>query len=169
MPGQSPLLVRREMEQAVAELQRKDKDFASLHLDMNIFMNQWGSQCSPEELIHRETMRAHEEIAGSKPEITAVSFASDACELNAHGIPALNYGPTGRTRQLSDGRHYGHAQSDWNPDAGEHASIDDMVQGAKAYAMLILNLCTKTREELGIKRRETPDDGHHLGHSHRAE
>jgi acetylornithine deacetylase/succinyl-diaminopimelate desuccinylase-like protein len=168
MPGQSPLLVRREMEDAVARLQKSDPDFASLHLDMNIFMNQWGSQCSPEERIHQEMMRAHEEIAGSPPDITAVSFASDAGELNAHGIPALNYGPTGKTRQLSDGRHYGNAQSDWNPDAGEHASIDDMVQGAKAYATLMLNVCTKTREELGIQRRErTSFDGHGGGPGHR--
>ena len=29
-----------------------------------------------------------------------------------------------------------------------------MVQGAKTYATLILNLCTRTREELGIKRKD---------------
>ena len=98
-----------------------------------------------------------------------MSFASDAGELNAHGIPAVNYGPTGRTRVLSDGRHYGHAQSDWNPDAGEHASIDDMVQGAKTYATMMLNLCTRTREELGIVRRDrtTSADGHGPAHGHR--
>jgi hypothetical protein len=89
-----------------------------------------------------------------------VSFASDAGELIAHGIPALNYGPTGRTRALSDGRHYGNAQSDWNPDAGEHASISDMVDGAKAYLTMMLNLCSKTREELGIVRREPGDHLH---------
>ena len=161
MPGQSPLVVRREMEEAVRELQRRDKDFASLHLDMNIFMNQWGSQCSPEQFIHGAVMKAHEEVMGKPPEITAVSFASDAGELNAHGIPALNYGPTGRTRVLSDGRHYGNAQSDWNPDAGEHASIDDMVQGAKTYATLMLNLCTRTRDELGIERKDAGAPAHH--------
>ena len=163
MPHQSPLLVREEMEAAVRELQRRDPDFASLHLDMNIFMNQWGSECPPGELIYKETQKAHQEVTGSPPEITSVSFASDAGELWAHGIPCLNYGPTGKTRQLSDGRHYGNAQSDWNPDAGEHASIDDMVQGAKTYATLMLNLCTRTREELGIKRKR-PNPKHDHDH-----
>ncbi|HVO90130.1 MAG TPA: M20/M25/M40 family metallo-hydrolase [Casimicrobiaceae bacterium] len=162
MPGQSPLIVQREMEEAVAQLQRNDPDFASLHLDMNIFMNQWGSECSPEQRIYQEVLQAHQEVAGSPPDITAVSFASDACELVGHGIPALNYGPTGKTRTLSDGRHYGKAQSDWNPDVGEHASIDDMVQGARTYATLILNLCTRTRDELGIERKEP-----HAGERHK--
>lgn len=167
MPHQSPLVVQREMEEAVARLQKSDPDFGSLHLDMNIFMNQWGSECAPEQLIYREVTQAHQEVTGSPPEVTAVSFASDACELWAHGIPSLNYGPTGRTRELSDGRHYGNAQSDWNPDAGEHASIDDMVQGAKTYATIMLNLCTRTREELGIQRNEPAAVDHHQ-HGHGA-
>ena len=160
MPGQSPIDVQRELEAVVAGLQKSDPDFAGLHLDMNIFMNQWGSECPPEELIYKATVEAHREIHGKPPEINAVSFASDAAELIGHGIPALNYGPTGRTRALSDGRHYGKAESDWNPDAGEHASISDMVDGAKAYLTMILNLCTKTREELGIVRHEPGDHLH---------
>jgi acetylornithine deacetylase/succinyl-diaminopimelate desuccinylase-like protein len=161
MPGQSPLIVQREMEESVRSLQRSDSDFASLHLDMNIFMNQWGSECSPEQLIYREVVQAHQEVNGTSPDVNAVSFASDAGELNAHGIPALNYGPTGRTRVLSDGRHYGQAQSDWNPDAGEHASVSDMVLGAKAYATMMLNICTRTRDELGVERRDPPTGHHH--------
>lgn len=155
MPRQSPIIVQRELEAVVADLQKSDADFAGLHLDMNIFMNQWGSECAPEQLIYKAMVDAHTEVHGSAPEISAVSFASDAGELIGHGIPALNYGPTGRTRVLApDGRHFGHASSDWNPDAGEHASISDMVEGAKAYLTLILNLCSKTRDELGIQRSQ---------------
>ena len=150
MPGQSPLQVQRELEALVKNIQNEDEDVGRLHLDMNIFMNQWGSECAPEEFVFQEMQAAHKEIVGSEPDITAVPFASDACELVAHGIPALNYGPSGRTRELATGTHYGDAQSDWNPELGEHLNIDDLFNTTKIYVSLIINTLTKTREELGI-------------------
>lgn len=151
MPGQSPLQVQREMEQLIVQIQNEDPDIGKLDLDMRLFMNQWGSECDPGEYIFEEMSRAHEEVMGSPPDITAVPFASDACELVAHGIPSLNYGAGGRTRELAEGTHYGDGQSDWNPQQGEHASIDDLYNSTKVCASLILNVCTRTREELGIK------------------
>jgi acetylornithine deacetylase/succinyl-diaminopimelate desuccinylase-like protein len=151
MPGQSPLQVQRELETVIAKAQADDPDLGRLHLDVHPFMTQWGSECPPEQLIFREVSRAHQEVVGAPVEVTAVPFASDACELNAHGIPALNYGPSGRTRQLAAGTHYGKAQSDWNPQQGEHLAIDDLHNAAKVYAALILNVCTRTRKELGIE------------------
>ena len=150
MPGQSPLQVQRELEALVKNIQNEDEDVGRLHLDMNIFMNQWGSECAPEEFVFQEMQAAHKEIVGSEPDITAVPFASDACELVAHGIPALNYGPSGRTRELATGTHYGDAQSDWNPELGEHLNIDDLFNTTKIYVSLIINTLMKTREELGI-------------------
>lgn len=150
MPGQSPLQVQRELEALVANIQEEDEDVGRLHLDMNIFMNQWGSECKPEEFVFQEMQAAHQEIMGIEPDITAVPFASDACELVAHGIPALNYGPSGRTRTLATGTHYGGAQSDWNPALGEHLHIDDLFNTTKIYVSLIINTLMKTREELGI-------------------
>lgn len=149
MPGQSPLLVQREMEALIAGIQEEDKDIGRLHLDMNIFMNQWGSECSPDAFIFREMQAAHEEIIGSPADITSVPFASDACELVAHGIPALNYGPSGRTRTLAEGTHYGTGQSDWNPEFGEHLSIDDLYNTTKIYTSLIINTLMKVREQTG--------------------
>jgi acetylornithine deacetylase len=151
MPGQSPLQVQRELETLVARIQQEDPDIGKLHLDMNLFMTQWGSECSSDELIYQEMTKAHEEVLGAPPDVTAVPFASDACELVAHGIPALNYGPSGRTRQLATGAHYGKAQSDWNPQQGEHLSIDDLYNTTRVYAALILNVCRRTRKELGIQ------------------
>lgn len=149
MPGQSPLVVQRELEALIAKIQEEDEDIGKLHLDMNIFMNQWGSECSPDEFIFQEVQTAHEEVMGSPVEITAVPFASDACELVAHGIPALNYGPSGKTRELATGTHYGKAQSDWNPELGEHLSVDDLFNTTKIYTALIINTLMKTREETG--------------------
>jgi acetylornithine deacetylase len=127
MPGQSPLKVQREIEDLVENLRKNDPDLAALSVDTTIFMNQWGSECSPEEYIWDAMAAAHEEVTGNPVEITARPAASDACELVAHGIPSLNYGAPGRTREASGLEYYG--RTDWNPRQGEHMHIEDLVTG----------------------------------------
>jgi hypothetical protein len=83
-----------------------------------------------------------------------MSFASDACELVRHGIPALNYGATGRTRTLSDVHHHGEGRNDWNPKQGEHAAISDLVETTKVYLTLIVDTLARPRAELGLPSPE---------------
>lgn len=154
LPGQEPLEVQREIEAVLADLTRQDPDLGKLAIESEVFMNQWGSECAPDEYIYQQVAIAHQEVHGTAVDIISLPFASDACELTRHGIPSLNYGATGRTRVLSTGQHYDKAQSDWNPQQGEHASIEDMMKSTRMYLSLILNVCTKTRDELGIKPRD---------------
>jgi acetylornithine deacetylase/succinyl-diaminopimelate desuccinylase-like protein len=148
LPGQEPLEVQREIEAVFAKLRANDEDLARLRYDINIFMNQWGSECLPEEHVWKAMAKAHQEATGREVEVSARPPASDACELVAHGIPALNYGVSGRTRKRTDLRQYG--KTDWDPGEGEHASIEDLVTGTRVYASLILDICNRSREELGI-------------------
>ena len=154
LPGQQPLEVQREIEAVIARVRGDDPDLQRLHLDMNVFMNQWGSECPPEEFIFQAVAEAHRETTGKAVEITAIPFASDAGELNAHGIPALNYGAAGRLRTFRAGEHPGDLTKDWNPGQGEHASIEDILQATRVYVNLIVNVCTRTRAELGLKGKK---------------
>jgi acetylornithine deacetylase/succinyl-diaminopimelate desuccinylase-like protein len=158
LPGQEPLEVQREIEGVLARLRSEDVDLAKLRYDIRIYMNQWGSECRPEEVVWQAVAKAHREVLGSDVEISARPPASDACELVAHGIPSLNYGVTGRTRQRTDLRHYG--RTDWDPGQGEHASIEDLVKGTRVYANLIVDLCSRTREELGIAEFKASKHAH---------
>lgn len=160
LPGQEPLEVQREIEAVFARLRHKDDDLVRLRYDISIFMNQWGSECSPEEQIWKGVAKAHEEVTGKAVEVSARPPASDACELVAHGIPSLNYGVSGRMKKRTGLRQYG--KTDWDPGEGEHAPIEDMLTGTKVYANLILDVCNRTREELGIA--EFKPDAH--GHRH---
>ena len=160
LPGQEPLEVQREIEAVVARLRKSDPDLGKLEMDMNVFMNQWASECGPEEYIFQQVSEAHQQVHGAPVEITALPVASDACELTCHGISSLNYGATGRTRALSAGFHYDKAQSDWNPQQGEHVSIEDMLKTTMVYLSLIVNVCSKTRDELGIKPKDAQPHTH---------
>ena len=150
MPGQQPLEVQREIEAVISNLRARDPDLRSLHHDMNVFMNQWGSECPADEPIFKAVAEAHQETTRKPVEVTAIPFASDAGELNAHGIPALNYGATGRLRTFRAGERPGDLSRDWNPQQGEHASIEDICQATRVYINLVFNLCTRTRAQLGL-------------------
>ena len=58
------------------------------------------------------------------------------------------YEPDWSTRKRTELRQYG--KTDWDPGEGEHASIEDMLIGTRVYANLILDVCNRTREEMGI-------------------
>ncbi len=51
------------------------------------------------------------------------------------------YGPSGRTVT---------GKENWDVDVGEHLGIEDLTETAKVYITLILDLCTKSREELKL-------------------
>ena len=107
MPDESPLEVQREIEALMTKIRKDDPDIGELDYDMNVFMNQWGSECNPEEFIYKAVERAHEKDHGEPAGHHGGAVRSDACELVRHGIPALNYGPSGRTRQVArEGKHW---------------------------------------------------------------
>jgi acetylornithine deacetylase len=155
LPGHEPLEVQREIEAVMNRLREQDADLAQLRYEITMFMNQWASECSADSTVWKAMAKAHEEVLGKAVEISARPPASDAGELVAHGIPSLNYGVSGRTRARSSGqRQYG--KTDWVPSEGEHASIEDLVTGAKVYASLMVDVCSRSREELGIAKISAP-------------
>jgi len=160
LPGHEPLEVQREIEQVIDRLRQKDSDLAQLRYDITVFMNQWASECDPESIVWKAVADAHRDVFGRPVDISARPPASDAAELIAHGIPSLNYGVSGRTRVRSSGqRQYG--KTDWVPSEGEHASIEDLVAGTKVYASLIVDVCSRSREELGIPKISRPATHRH--------
>jgi acetylornithine deacetylase len=98
--------------------------------------------------IVAERMRvAHKVVMGNTPEEGVGLFYSDASHLQAYGIPAVNYGPSGRTITGAD---------TWDPDIGEHLAIEDLTNTAKVYTALMLDVCSKTRDELGLSTIPKP-------------
>jgi acetylornithine deacetylase/succinyl-diaminopimelate desuccinylase-like protein len=79
---------------------------------------------------------------GKPPEEAVGLFYSDAAHFQAYGIPAINYGPSGRTVT---------GKENWDPEIGEHISVVDLTNTAKVYAALMLDVCGKRREELDLR------------------
>ena len=61
-----------ELSGGLRKLRAEDPDLGGLDYDMNVFMNQWGSEIDPEAFIFKATAAAHEKIIGKPAAVTAV-------------------------------------------------------------------------------------------------
>ena len=87
-----------------------------------------GTEVEEDSPIYQAVVRAHTTVFGEGPEIISEAYISDATYLNRFGVPALNYGPAGRLRTTTESR--------WDPNAGEHVSIEDLYNCTRVYASL---------------------------------
>jgi acetylornithine deacetylase len=130
-----PLEVERLLEMARA---RKP----GIDFDTEFFVTLPPAQDCSTSVVAQRMRAAHQAVMGRAPGEGVGLFYSDASHLQAYGIPAVNYGPSGRTVT---------GKENWDPDIGEHLAIEDLTKTAQVYAALILDVCSKTREELGLK------------------
>lgn len=146
MPGQNPLRVKREILRLLEDLTAHDRDFGSLEREVQVYMSQYGSEISPNEFIFQRMRDAHLAVFGTNPDVLTMPGYTDATELIRHGIPTVVYGPGGRTASSSLGDDH-HA---WDPQIGEAQSVEDLVKCTEVYLALILDVCRKSRVEVGI-------------------
>jgi acetylornithine deacetylase len=113
-----------------------------IEFDTEFFVTLPPAQDCSTSVIAEHMRSAHRAVMERPPEEGVGLFYSDASHLQAYGIPAVNYGPSGRTVT---------GKENWDPDVGEHLSIEDLTNTAKVYTALILDVCSRTREALGLK------------------
>ncbi len=104
-----------------------------------MFMNLPGAEVEEDEFIYDAFKRAHRTVHGKDPKTYTEGWTSDASHITRYGVPTLNYGPSGRMRS---------GVESWDPEIGEHVSLEDLYETTKVYASLMLDVCGKPREEI---------------------
>ena len=140
IPGQHPLEIKREIDEVLRKLKAQDPE---LNYDAELFMTNFGSEIDPDHYLFGAVKEAHKSVFGEEPEVVTEGWFSDGCHLSRYGIPSLNYGPSGGTKSGKAG---------WDPLMGEHVSIENLYQCTKAYASLIMDVCTKPYGDVLKKR-----------------
>ena len=138
VPDQAMTELPLEVEHLI-ELARRSQP--GLEVDTEFFVSLPPCKDSGSTEIAKRVRMAHTAVMGVPPEENVGMFASDATHFQAYGIPAVNYGPAGRTVS---------GLQTWDAEIGEHVAIEDLTNTAKVYAALILDVCSKTRSELGL-------------------
>ncbi|MEK6594059.1 MAG: M20/M25/M40 family metallo-hydrolase [Pseudomonadota bacterium] len=139
MPNQKVNEVPLDLELLLNRVRQKRPDIT---FDTEFFVTLPPAQDCSKTCIADAIRVAHKSVTNTPPEEGIGLFYSDASHLQAYGIPAINYGPSGRTITNKE---------NWDPEIGEHLSIEDLTETAKVYTALALDVCSKTREELGLR------------------
>ncbi len=141
MPNQKMNEVPLDLEVLLNRVRRKRPD---IKFETEFFVTLPPAQDCSKSTVANAMRSAHRSITNTEPQEGLGLFLSDASHLQAYGIPAINYGPSGRTIT---------GKENWDPEVGEHLNIDDLTETAKVYATLAVDLLTKPREALGLATR----------------
>ncbi|MDP7168913.1 MAG: M20/M25/M40 family metallo-hydrolase [Nitrospinota bacterium] len=136
-PTVSMMDVKNEILEVLDGVKRENPDIEPV---LETLMSVPGTEVDEDSPVYQAMVRAHSAVFGEGPEVISEAYISDATYLNRFGVPALNYGPSGRLRTTPESR--------WDPNAGEHVSIDDLYDCTRVYASLILDVCGKLRSEV---------------------
>ncbi|MGZ5092648.1 MAG: M20 family metallopeptidase [Burkholderiales bacterium] len=140
MPNQKVSDVPLDLDILLNRVRKKRPD---IKFDTEFFVTLPPAQDCSKTVIANAMRTAHKSITNTLPEEGIGLFYSDASHLQAYGIPAVNYGPAGRTIT---------GKENWDPEIGEHLSVADLTETARVYTALALDVCSRTREELGLRR-----------------
>ncbi len=138
LPDQMVKDIPLEVERLLARVRTARAD---IEFDVEYFVTLPPHRSESDSIVAHHLRDAHRRIMGAPPEEGVGAFYSDASHLQAYGIPAVNYGPSGRTVS---------GKENWDPEIGEHLSVEDLTATARVYAALILDVCSCSRDELGL-------------------
>lgn len=147
-PGVKAITVFREIRAVLGGLMRKDPALkASAEAVLSIPAP--SHEITENDFIFPALQRAHKAVMGEEPQVISggaaeLGYYTDAVHWSRYDVPTVNYGPAGRLLTKTTG---------WDPNIGEHQSIEDLVNCAKVYVHLIADLCTRTREDVLRTRR----------------
>jgi acetylornithine deacetylase/succinyl-diaminopimelate desuccinylase-like protein len=137
-PDVLPIEVFYEVRAVIRKVQAKD---AGLEVDMEIYSSNPGTDIPTDYPTIKALQRAHRAVFGKSPKLECSAYISDAAHLNRYGVTTVNYGGGGRLRTGGWG---------FDPVEGEHQSVTDMAKAAEVYIRAAVDLCSKTRAQVGI-------------------
>ncbi len=132
-PGMHPGDVIAQVEDLLAKCRKKDKD---LNVELNVVAITQGSEIETNSFVIKALSEAHHKVHNNTPEVTFDTWYADTTPLTRYGIPTVCYGSQGRA--MTGGENY-------YPVQGEAAHVDDLMDGAKVFVHMAVDVCSKDR------------------------
>lgn len=150
LPGTPTMVIQRELEAVCAKVEAREKDIKT---KVELYLSTDGYEISKDERVVKAMEKAHQEVFG-KPVEYAVpkryGITSDGSRIAPYGVPTITYGPGFGTHLIDPTEPQ---ITEWDTPSGVRrgVGIQNMVNCAKVYALAALEICTKTRRELGLR------------------
>ncbi|HTM06802.1 MAG TPA: M20/M25/M40 family metallo-hydrolase [Verrucomicrobiae bacterium] len=150
LPKVPTMAIQRALEKVCARVEEKEKDIKT---KVELYLSTYGYEISKEEKVVKVMEQAHQTVFAKPvqyPMPKRYGITSDGSRINAYGVPAITYGPGFGTHLVDPTEP---KIADWDNPSGirRGVGITNMINCAKVYAMAAYEVCTKTRQELGLR------------------
>jgi acetylornithine deacetylase/succinyl-diaminopimelate desuccinylase-like protein len=150
LPGTPTMAIQRELEAVCRRVEEKETDIKTR---VELYLSTDGYEISKDELVVKVMERAHQEVFGKPVEYAApkrYGITSDGSRIAAYGVPSITYGPGFGTHLIDPTEP---RVKEWDNPSGVRrgVGIQNMMNCTKVYALAALDVCTKTRQEIGVR------------------
>ena len=150
LPGTPTMAIQRELEAVCAKAESREKDIKT---KVELYLSTDGYEISKDERVVKVMEKAHQDVFGK-----AVGYAmpkrygitSDGSRIAPYGVPTITYGPGFGTHLVDPTEP---EITEWDTPSGVRrgVGIQNMINCTKVYALAALEICAKTRQELGLR------------------
>ncbi len=151
LPGAVPLAIKRDIEQVCERVRKREPDILDVRVEL--YLTTPGYEISKSEPLVKAMESAHRTVFKgpvlyAKP--IRYGITSDGSRINAYGVPAITYGAGFGTHLIDPTEPQ---ITEWDNPSGirRGVGIQNMINCAKVYALAALEVCGKTRQEMGLR------------------
>jgi acetylornithine deacetylase/succinyl-diaminopimelate desuccinylase-like protein len=150
LPGTPTMAIQRALEEVCARVEEKEKDIKTR---VQLYLSTTGYEISKDEQVVKVMEKAHQQVFGKPvqyPMAKRYGITSDGSRIASYGVPVITYGAGFGTHLIDPTEP---EITEWDNPSGVRrgVGIQNMINCAKVYALSALEVCSKTRQEIGLR------------------
>lgn len=150
LPQVPTMKIQRELEKVCAAVAAREKDITAR---VKLYLSTDGYEIPRDDYVVKAMGAAHREVNGSDMEFSEpvrYGITSDGSRIHQYGVSVITYG-AGFGTHLVDPEEQ-ETGAEWDRPSGTRrgVGVNNMVRCSSVYALAALDICSKSRSELGL-------------------
>lgn len=150
LPQVPTMKIRRELEKVCAAAAAREKDITTR---VKLYLSTDGYEIPEDDYVVKAMGAAHREVNGSPMEFSEpvrYGITSDGSRIHQYGVSVITYGAGFGTHLVDPDEQETGAEWDRPSGTRRGVGIRNMVRCSSVYALAALDICSKSRSELGL-------------------
>lgn len=150
LPQVPTMKIQRELEKVCAAAAAREKDITAR---VKLYLSTDGYEIPREDYVVKAMGAAHREVNGSDMEFSEpvrYGITSDGSRIHQYGVSVITYGAGFGTHLVDPDEQETGAEWDRPSGTRRGVGVNNMVRCSSVYALAALDICSKSRSELGL-------------------
>ena len=150
LPQVPTMKIQRELEKVCAAVAAREKDITAR---VKLYLSTDGYEIPGDDYVVKAMGAAHREVNGSDMEFSEpvrYGITSDGSRIHQYGVSVITYGAGFGTHLVDPDEQETGAEWDRPSGTRRGVGVNNMVRCSSVYALAALDICSKSRSELGL-------------------